>query len=65
MIKLYTINCPKCKILETKLDQKNIKYEKITDMDTMKNLGIQTAPMLEVDNNLLTFADAVKYINQL
>lgn len=65
MIKLYTIDCPKCKILEMKLDQKNIKYEKIKDIDIMKGLGITTAPVLGVDDKLLMFADAVKYINTL
>ncbi len=65
MIKLYTIDCPKCKILEMKLDQKNVKYEKIKDIDVMKNLGITTAPVLGVDDKLLMFADAVKYINTL
>ena len=29
MVKLYTIDCPKCKVLEMKLDQKNIEYEKL------------------------------------
>lgn len=65
MIKLYTIDCPKCKILEMKLDQKNIEYEKIKDIDVMKDLGIMTAPVLGVDDKLLMFADAVKYINTL
>ena len=65
MIKLYTIDCPKCKILEMKLDQKNIKYEKIKDIDIMKGLGIMTAPVLGVDDKLLMFTDAVKYINTL
>ena len=65
MVKLYTIDCPKCKVLEMKLDQKNIEYEKIKDIDIMKSLGIMTAPVLGVDDKLLMFADAVKYINTL
>ena len=31
MIKLYTIGCPKCSILEKKLDAAHVDYEKVTD----------------------------------
>ena len=65
MITLYTLDCPKCKVLETKLNQKNIKYNIVKDIDTMKNLGISTAPVLGVDDELLQFADAIKYLNNI
>lgn len=61
---LYTIHCPKCKVLETKLKQKNISYEEETDIEKMKELGIMTSPVLFVNGKYLQFSDAVKFINQ-
>lgn len=62
---LYTTHCPRCKVLETKLKQKNIQYIECMDIDTMLGLGIKTAPMLMVDSELLDFSDAIKWINSL
>ena len=61
---LYTIHCPKCKVLEKKLKQKNISYEEETDIEKMKELGIITSPVLFVNGKYLQFSDAVKFINQ-
>ena len=64
MLKLYSTNCPKCKVLETKLKQKNIDYEVCTDIDVMKSLKIMSAPILETeDGNRLDFTNAVKWVN--
>lgn len=63
MIKLYTIDCPKCKVLETKLTSKNIDFEIVKDVSIMKDLGITTTPVLEVDGKLLNFIDAINYVN--
>ena len=63
MLKLYTIDCPKCKVLETKLITKNIDFEIVKDVSIMKDLGITTTPVLDVDGNLLNFIDAINYVN--
>lgn len=63
MIKMYSTHCPKCKILETKLNQKNIEYEECNDVDEMLSKGIETVPVLEVDGQLLDFGNAVKWVN--
>lgn len=60
---LYSTGCPKCKILESKLNAKNIQYDKNTDTDEMIRLGFQTVPKLKVDDELLDFGEAVKWIN--
>lgn len=66
MLKLYSTNCPKCKVLETKLKQKNIDYEVCTDIEKMKSLKIMSAPILEMDDgNRLNFTDAVKWVNAI
>lgn len=63
MIVLYSTHCPKCKVLEMKLKQKNLFYTEIDDVDTMLNKGIKTAPYLEVDDKLMDFNTAVKWVN--
>lgn len=67
---LYTTHCPKCRILETKLRQKNISYTEITDIDLMKSKGFLSAPMLEVKtadptstSTIMEFGDAIKWVN--
>lgn len=62
---LYTIGCANCKILEMKLDAKNIKYDICEDVGVMINMGINKVPVLEIDNRLLEYKEAVDYINTL
>lgn len=64
MIKMYSTHCPKCKILETKLKQKNIEYEECTDINEMLSKGIETVPILEVDGQMLDFGKAVRWVNE-
>lgn len=61
---LYSTHCPKCKVLETKLKQKNVEYVEVDDVDTMLAKGIKSAPYLEVDETLMNFNDAVKWVNE-
>ena len=60
---LYSTHCPRCNILEKKLNDRGIEFEEINDVDTMVEKGIQTAPALEVDGKLLGYGDAVKFVN--
>ena len=60
---VYSTNCPKCKVLESKLAAKQIPYEVNTDVEEMRKLGIMEAPMLEVDGELLGFVAAVGWVN--
>ena len=63
-VTLYTTGCPKCMVLESKLDSKNIDYAKETDADKMIELGFSSAPMLKVDDELMDFGKAIKWINE-
>lgn len=67
MVKFYTIECPKCKVLEMKLKQSKLDYEKIDDVDQVVKVGtengIMGAPFIEAEGKFYTFADAVKYVN--
>lgn len=64
MIVLYSTNCPRCNVLEAKLKAKNINFEINNNIDEMIEKGIQTAPVLEVHDELLQFKDAVDWINE-
>ena len=61
---LYTTNCPKCKILKTKLDNKNIQYTIIDDIDEMIRNKFVSLPMLEIDNKTLDFIEANKWLKE-
>lgn len=62
---LYTTNCPKCRVLEQKMNNKNIEYESVTDIDIMTKKGFMSAPMLEVDREIMDFVTANKWINEV
>ena len=64
MIILYTTHCPKCNILMTKLDEKNIDYLICENTKTMTTLGFTTVPVLEVEGQFLEFIAAVDWVNQ-
>lgn len=60
---MYTTGCPRCNVLKKKLDEKGIQYEVITDKDIMISKGFSVVPILEVDDRIMEFAEAVKWIN--
>jgi glutaredoxin len=61
---LYSTNCPKCKVLEKKLDSIGIDYKIVTDEDLMISKGFSSAPMLEVDENIMDFGNAVRWAKE-
>ena len=65
MVTLYSTGCPRCKVLEKKLTQKNIEFELKTDFDVHAFLekGFSSVPLLEVDGEILTFEKANQWIN--
>lgn len=64
MIKLFTTHCPKCIVLESKLKTKNIKYNVITDLDEMQAKNFMSVPMLQIDNTILDFSQAIRWVNE-
>lgn len=61
----YTIDCPKCRVLESKLKAKRVVFEECHDIEIMQEKGFENAPMLEVNGTAMNFGDAVKWINNL
>ena len=62
MIVFYSTHCPKCSILEKKLKQANIEYTENNDVETMVAKGMTSAPSLEVDGKLMSFAESIEWI---
>lgn len=60
----YSTGCPKCRILKKKLDEKGIQYETCSDEERMIVLGLTEVPALGIEGNILSFTDAVKWINE-
>lgn len=63
MVKMYTTHCPKCKVLEMKLKQKNIVYEECDNVDQMLAEGLHQAPALVVDGQVFDFHQSIDWIN--
>lgn len=64
---LYTIDCPKCIVLEKKLKQKDISFAKISDKETLitKGLGDAHFPILEVDGVTMEYGTAIEWIKNI
>lgn len=61
---LYSTHCPRCKVLEMKLKQKNIDYQECNDIEVMKAKGFAEAPKLEVDEVVMNFKESVEWIKE-
>ena len=69
----YTTNCPRCQVLKKKMDSLGIEYELQNDIEEMLLQGIQTVPMLRIEEELfdssslttlLDFSQAVKWLKE-
>ena len=65
MVTLFTNNTSDCITLENALKEKSIPYEKNVDITLMKEKGFLSLPMLEVDDKILKFNEAMKYIEDI
>lgn len=63
MITLYTTGCPRCKVLEKKLQEKKVEYTECNDVDHMLSLGIMQVPVLEVYGARLDYTKAIQWAN--
>lgn len=63
-LKLYTTHCPKCEVLKKKLDSAGINYTVCDDEIEMVKLGFLSAPMLQVDKEVLDFKAAIDWVNE-
>lgn len=60
---LYTNGCPKCKVIESKLKAKNIKFVETNNVEELISYGIQSLPVLKVGEKFLSFVEANAWVN--
>lgn len=63
-VTLFTTDCPQCNFLEAVLKKKNVPFTVVKGADEILKRGFNSAPILEVDGTLMSFKDAVNWINQ-
>ena len=59
---LYSTGCPRCSMIERKLEIKGIKYVKNTNVDEMLALGIDAVPVLSVNGELMDYKQIVDWL---
>ena len=64
MVVLYTTHCPKCQIIEKKLNQKGLNFIEENNVDEMLKMGLTTVPWLDVDGEMMDFNQAIQWINE-
>lgn len=62
-ITLYSTGCPKCKVLKSKLEAKNVEFVENNSVEEMTVLGITQVPVLSVGGVLFDFKQAVEWVN--
>lgn len=61
---LYSTGCPRCSVLKKKLDEKGINYTENNSVKEMLALGIRTAPVLSIGNELKNFTESIAWLNK-
>lgn len=65
---LYTTHCPKCRILQKKLNDKNVTFKSIEDVQEIQKVT-NNVPVLiikdQTESKTLNYYDAIKFVNQL
>ncbi len=73
IITLYSNDCPKCKVLEAKLNSKGIKFSKNADVAQLASFGMRSLPVLKIEEaegnhgnepRYLTFVEANGWVNK-
>lgn len=65
-VTLYTTqHCPICMMVKDLLVQKHIKFDVIDDLGVMTSKGIKSAPMVDVDGEIMNAKEAMKWIKTI
>lgn len=63
-VTLYSTNCPRCMVLEKKLNNAGIDYSINNNVEEMLSLGFMEAPILMIDGKALAFKEANDWIGE-
>lgn len=58
---LYTTGCPKCKVLEKLLKQRDIAYSTESRAEQLEAEGFKSVPMVKVNNIIMDFGEAFRW----
>ena len=61
---LYSNDCPKCRVIESKLKAQNVEFEKTDNFEKLISLGYKTLPLLEVDGEIMDFKSANDWVEE-
>lgn len=68
MVKLYSTGCGKCKMLKAHLERKKIDFEVCEISEEVLEFAtrhtIMYVPILQVDNIIMNFDEAIKWSNK-
>ena len=64
MLTLFSTECPKCRVLEHKLNQNKIAFEKSSDIQEIMDKGFMSAPVLKFGDDYMDFVTAVTWLNE-
>lgn len=59
---LYSNGCRRCRTIEQMLKQAGINYSLCTNRDKMIALGFEDAPHLQVNETIMNYVEAFKWI---
>lgn len=57
-------NCPMCTALKNMLDEAKVAYTICYDKETMLSMGFTSIPMLKVNENIINYKNAIKWIKE-
>ena len=60
---LYSNGCPKCRVIKSKLESKNIKFVETDDTQKLLSFGYKSYPVLKVNDKMMDFVSANAWIN--
>ncbi len=64
-ITIYSTGCPNCRYVEKSLQNLNLKYEVVTDVNVMKSLGMSFAPGLQInDGPIMNISQIRKWLKE-
>lgn len=64
IVTLYSTNCPRCVVLEKKLQNAGINFSINNNIEEMLALGFLEAPILMVDGKAMAFKEANDWIGE-
>lgn len=60
-----TPTCPKCRVIEKKLEKKGYTVTRVEDEETLKEKKLKSVPWLDYKGVLMDFSAANEFINEL